>query len=1287
MKTLFDLYKSHAGKVSDKWTLYLREYDRLFSPFRDQAISILEIGVQNGGSLEIWSQYFANAKNFVGCDINPNCAKLTYDDPRIHVIVGDATLTETQQKVLQHSDGYDLIIEDGSHTSGDIVKAFVKYFPLLRENGLFVAEDLHCSYWSDYAGGIYHPYSSINFFKLLIDVINYEHWGCDKTQSQLFCGFEKEYSFEMPLGMLEEIHSIEFLNSICVIRKKNPEKNNLSTRVIAGKNYEVYSVISDLNGTLSNAPLQNKNVWSTLEVSPGEIYGEMKKAIEEFSSRLTKEVIAVERLTVELTEKESELSVIYEKISSIENSRSWRYTRLLRWLVMQQRRLVEQGMVERSSALLKKIIRKIGVATITFVKARPTLKNRLQRAAAQLGIAQSLRKFSYRLQQRPNDEATALTDSVVTSYPAWASRFDTPSSRALEQMAYSGEALASIVILAIFDETSAKLAPALGRSLQASIGQPWTAIFQFKNCDDTEQMVRDVRVATNSEPRIEFEHTAAPLATDILVLIEGGALPRPHALRIFADTLRGSPTCLLAYADEDRLIDGSKLADPWFKPEFSPLLSQQGMLLGRMLAIRDNGQYRSWAALGTTITDIGNFARKYAHEAGPNRVVHIPHVLYHDAILPTQPIALSLELPNELPVVSIVIPTRDRWDLLGPCLSSLRLTNWPKDRLEIIVVDNGSTDRETLNHLHKAEGLGQIRVFRDDREFNWSRLNNIAARASSGSLFVFLNNDTEVADPEWLKKLATHALQAQTGAVGCKLLYEDRTVQHGGVIAGIQGVAGHAHLFLQPADGGYRNLATTTHEVCAVTGACLAVTRENFEAVGGFDENFRVAFNDVAFCFSLHKLGKRNVYVADPLFIHYESKSRGYDDTPEKLALQQAEARKTWAIHADLMRADPFYSPNLSLWSPYELAFAPRRKLAWDVHLSRPKKVMMLSVTHSIGHGVAVVVAQQTEALLQQGYTVLVAGPSSPNDFPYVGCERVDVHDAVSAATLAAVHGVDLIIAHTPPFFSVARWTGTYPPVIAYDYGEPPPEWFPDAAGRQVILAEKDQSLLMASAVYAISDAIAAESRTPIDGVIPLGNAHLGQWTEESRIRRDLLRAQHGWDDKFVVLNVCRFHSGERHYKGVDKYADLCVEIKRRNPVDPSRVLFVLCGKGSSEDVAAMTERGLTVLANVTNEEMVDLYYAADAYANFSQWEGYNLGIGQALAMGLPTIASDIPAHRAFGIEVTSDVGRAADWIQHNLATLPVRAAKVWSWDAPNSQLISLIESMTDDTHCKMTRP
>ncbi|BDU57305.1 hypothetical protein LMORI2_02870 [Limnohabitans sp. MORI2] len=296
------MYKTHTGKVSDKWALYLHEYDRLFAPYREQAISMLEIGVQNGGSLEIWSQYFPNAQKFVGCDINPDCAKLTYADPRIAVIVGDATTQETQAQVFAQSAGFDLIIEDGSHTSSDIVKAFARYFPALKSEGLFVAEDLHCSYWQEYEGGIFHPYSSIAFFKCLADMVNHEHWGVPKMKSEIIEGFKREYMLNLDDGVLSEIHSVEFINSMCVVRKCQEKNNYLGRRCIAGVVEHVVSGHLNIESANISSPCQLANKWTTLACSPLESY---------------------EDLTYQLDCSRAELKAIL-------SSRSWRYTSVLR---------------------------------------------------------------------------------------------------------------------------------------------------------------------------------------------------------------------------------------------------------------------------------------------------------------------------------------------------------------------------------------------------------------------------------------------------------------------------------------------------------------------------------------------------------------------------------------------------------------------------------------------------------------------------------------------------------------------------------------------------------------------------------------------------------------------------------------------------------------------------------------------------------------------------------------------------------------------------------------------
>ncbi len=234
MKTFDQIYRQHDGKVSDKWSLYLSEYERLFAPYRNRPIRILEIGVQNGGSLELWGKYFPQAEKIIGCDLNPKCGELAYDDTRISIVVGNANAERTLRQILKRSESFDIVIDDGSHHSRDIVCSFIKYFSCLTEGGLYIAEDLHCSYWQEYMGGLYHPGSSVAFFKLLVDVINREHWGIEKARTELLHTFERYYGARTAEDLLRKIHSIEFINSLCVIRKCNDQSNLLGARAVAG---------------------------------------------------------------------------------------------------------------------------------------------------------------------------------------------------------------------------------------------------------------------------------------------------------------------------------------------------------------------------------------------------------------------------------------------------------------------------------------------------------------------------------------------------------------------------------------------------------------------------------------------------------------------------------------------------------------------------------------------------------------------------------------------------------------------------------------------------------------------------------------------------------------------------------------------------------------------------------------------------------------------------------------------------------------------------------------------
>lgn len=315
MQTLQELYRTHTGKVSDKWSFYLDEYDRLFQPYRNQPVRLLEIGIQNGGSLEVWSKYFAQAEALIGCDINPDCAQLQYEDQRIHVIVGDANAAASRQAVQAITPKLDLLIDDGSHVSGDIIESFLHYFPMLEDGGLYVAEDLHCSYWQEFDGGLFDTASSIAFFKALADIVNHEHWGVGQGMQYVLSGMAKKYGLDFSSAGLEKVHSVEFVNSVCVIRKQPAASNQLGRRQIVGQQELVMSVQAALNDMLPVALGQEGREWS--------INSDM----------------ALAQARAQLEDTKAALQASENVVNELVASRSWRLTYPLRWSLLQARKM------------------------------------------------------------------------------------------------------------------------------------------------------------------------------------------------------------------------------------------------------------------------------------------------------------------------------------------------------------------------------------------------------------------------------------------------------------------------------------------------------------------------------------------------------------------------------------------------------------------------------------------------------------------------------------------------------------------------------------------------------------------------------------------------------------------------------------------------------------------------------------------------------------------------------------------------------------------------------------
>ena len=266
------------------------------------------------------------------------------------------------------------------------------------------------------------------------------------------------------------------------------------------------------------------------------------------------------------------------------------------------------------------------------------------------------------------------------------------------------------------------------------------------------------------------------------------------------------------------------------------------------------------------------------------------------------------------PKVSILIPNKDHTEDLDKCITSIMDKSTWKN-IQIVVIENNSEKAETFQYYEDLEKrYSQVKVVKWDGPFNYSAINNYGAKYADGDYFLLLNNDTEVITPEWLDSMVGYCQREDVGIVGAKLLYPDNTVQHAGVVVGIAGFAGHILTgYDRNAVGDPWRLITTQDE-SAVTGACLMVKRSVFEALHGLDESFAVALNDIDFCLRARALGKKVIFTPDACLYHYESKSRGFENTLEKKARFDKEVAHFRDRHRKFLKAgDPYYNPNLSI--------------------------------------------------------------------------------------------------------------------------------------------------------------------------------------------------------------------------------------------------------------------------------------------------------------------------------------------------------------------------------------
>ncbi|MFI2812265.1 glycosyltransferase [Microbulbifer sp. JSM ZJ756] len=427
-----------------------------------------------------------------------------------------------------------------------------------------------------------------------------------------------------------------------------------------------------------------------------------------------------------------------------------------------------------------------------------------------------------------------------------------------------------------------------------------------------------------------------------------------HALYYIVHEIEQKPNGKLVYSDADSLNRVGGREEPLFKPGWNPDLLLAYNYIGNVCLFRrqvlDAGRSMPLRSLSDEVYRMLLEVRERLEQ---EEVVHVPRVLYHQKPLSEAALAARyraekealadhletqlpgarmevgqvnqnfmdsatmvrcrLPIPAPSPLVSLLVPTRDGIEFLRLCLDSiLALTDYPN--FEVLVLDNQSRCRETLDYLQEVVADPRVRVVRWDYPFNYSAINNFGAQAARGEILGLINNDIEVISADWLTEMVSHACRPEIGCVGAKLYYANDTVQHGGVILGIGGTAGHSHKYARRDEPGYMGRLQVVQNLSAVTGACLLLRKSIFDEVGGLDEeNLAVAYNDVDLCLKVREAGYRNLWTPYAELYHHESLSRGADDTFRKRRRAQREAeymRKRWGQALD---SDPAYNPNLTL--------------------------------------------------------------------------------------------------------------------------------------------------------------------------------------------------------------------------------------------------------------------------------------------------------------------------------------------------------------------------------------
>jgi GT2 family glycosyltransferase len=574
-----------------------------------------------------------------------------------------------------------------------------------------------------------------------------------------------------------------------------------------------------------------------------------------------------------------------------------------------------------------------------------------------LGIVQSGANFVRILMQRETIVVRGVGASAKEEapYQTWLRLFDEAPERCRgrhEERLQSLDDMPLISCLATIAGLDDLAIARLAQGMREQIYPRWELLVAVP-----EKLASSVRQALKGLPSFRIIAAANDMSSTLNALLKeasgpyilkipDGALLRPNALLELAMTIALYPAAELIYSDEDQIDRDGRRFDPKFKPAWSPDFFGVYDYIGQLTLLRRETALAvgGWRDFSSTAIDY-DLKLRVTDQAESQNIIHIAKVLIScpavssqnsingraeiermlcDHIerrhLPADVVwregvclaRLRYRIPVPAPLASIIIPTRDRADLLEKCVRSiLAHTRYPS--IEILIVDNGSVDPTTHRLFAELARQDRIRILSSPGQFNYSALNNFAAREASGTILALLNNDIEVISGDWLEEMVALAARREIGCVGAKLLYPDGRIQHAGVYLGFAGLAVHAYRLGARNSSGRFNRMSTIQNVTAVTAACLTIRKSVFDGVGGFDEReLKVALNDVDLCLKVRAAGYLNLWTPFAELVHHESVSRGRDARPARARRLGQERNVLRARWGEALVRDPYYSPNLT---------------------------------------------------------------------------------------------------------------------------------------------------------------------------------------------------------------------------------------------------------------------------------------------------------------------------------------------------------------------------------------